>query len=189
MNFSETFKNPLVWGGGAVIGVILLLRSSGANAEVAANMNAANPAVLSAGVAANAAVMGANIEIAQAQAKLGETAFQADVAKQLGFFDYLKTLDNNRAIVTNQRTVSNAGITQSLIQSSTAIIVDQSNNATRLGLAYEETNQAEIKATADVSIARYQYKAAKAVSKNNMFGQIAGAIGGVAKAAIGPYGL
>lgn len=183
--FGKTFSNPWVWGGGAAIGLVLLLRSSGANAEVSSSMDAVNPTSMSAAVANNAAVMGANIELAHIQADLGKTAYEANVAKQLGFYSLLKSIDDNNAMVSNQRTISQAGITNALITSSTAIIVDQSNNATRLGLAYEETAQAEISAAATTAVARYQYKAAKAVSKNNMIGSIVGSVGRVATAAFG----
>lgn len=184
MQLGDTFKNPWVLGGGALIGMVLLLRSSGANAEVSSTMDGVNPTMMSSAVAMNATVMGANIEVARLQAHLGEIAYQADVAKQLGFFSLIKSIDDNNAIVANQRTISQAGITNSLIQSSTAIIVDQANNATRLALGYEETTRAGIAADAQIAVARYQYKASKAVSKNNMIGTIAGAVGGVAQAGL-----
>lgn len=180
----ETFKNPWVLGGGAALGLVLLLRASPANAEVSSNMNAINPTVMSANVAMNSAVLGANIDIATLNAHLGEVAYQADVAKQLGFFSLMKALDDNQRIITNQRTISNAGITNSLITSSAAITIDQANNAARLGMAYEETARAEISAKASVEVARYNYKANKAVSKNNMIGSIVGSVAKVATAGL-----
>ena len=185
MQFGSTFKNPWVWGGGAAIGLVLLLRTSPANATVSSNMDAVNPVVMSNAIAANSAAMGANIEMARIQGELGAIAFQTDLAKQANFLGYLKAIDDNNRMVEMQRSVSQAGVTQALIQSSTAIIVDQSNNATRLAMAYEETAQAQINADKDVQVARYQYKAAKAVSKNNMIGSIVGSVAKTAMAFAG----
>lgn len=174
MDFGATLKNPWVIGGGALIGVVLLLRSGPANAQVSANMDAANPTYMSQAVAMNAAAMGAQIQLAQISANLGATAFQADTAKQLGFYSLIKSIDDNNAIVENTRVTSQAGITNSLITSSTAIIVDQANNANRLALAYQETAQAEIGANKDIQVAKLQSDAQKAVSHNNMIGSIVG---------------
>lgn len=174
MDFGATLKNPWVWGGGAVIGAVLLLRSGPANAAAASRMDAANPTYMSSAVAMNAAAMGTQVQLAQISANLGATAFQADTAKQLGFYSLIKAIDDNNAIIENNRVSSEAGITNNLITSSTAIIVDQANNANRLALAYETTTQSEIQANKDVSVAKLQADAQKAVSHNSMIGSIVG---------------
>lgn len=184
MNLGGVFKNPVVWGGGALLGVVILMRSSPANANVSANMDAVNPTVMSANVQMNAAAYGFEIEKAKVAAELGAAKFNADVKDHALFYDFLKNSDNNSTVLGQARIESNAGITNSLISSSTAIIVDQMNNANRLALGYQQVNIAEINASRDVDIARYSYKAQKAVSKNNLLGTIAGTIGHIATAAI-----
>ncbi len=169
MNFGDTLKNPIVWGGGALIGIVLLFK---APAPIAA------PTVANVGntAATNVAAYGAQVELARIQADTGGFAFQADTAKTIGLYRLLETFDNNNRIMQSQRDHSRAGITQSIIQSNTAILVDQSNNIGRLGLAYQETWRSKFDNDAKVQVARYQYKGQKAAA-------IAGAITGVAGAA------
>ena len=180
MDFGDALKSPIVWGGGALIGIVLLLKP----AEAAPAPQNYLPSTYGNIGAINSVVMGAQVELAKVQAGLGETAYQADVAKQLGFFQLMKSIDDNNRVVQSQRITANAGVTNSLIQSSAAIIIDQSNNANRLALAWQETARAKIGADRDVKVARYQYKGQKAAAKAGMIGNIAGAVGNVARAAI-----
>ncbi len=181
MDLGDAFKSPIVWGGGALVGVVLLLRSSGAEAAPPANYN---PSVVGNTTAVNSAVYGAQVELAKVNAGLGEAAYKADLGKQLGFYQLLATLDNNNRVVSSQRISANAGVANSLIQSSTAIIVDQSNNAARLSLAYQTTAQTKINADKDVKVARYQYKGQKAAAKASLWSNVAGAVSNVAGKAI-----
>lgn len=182
MQLGETLKNPIVLGGGALVGIVLLMRSGGSHGAPAPSNY--NPSVIANTAAVNAQVMAGQIEMAKVQAGLASLSYQADVAKQLGFMKFLSNTDDNNRIIQTQRISANAGITNSMIASSTAIIVDQSNNATRLGMSYQETARSQIGADRDVSVARYSYLGVKATAKANMFGNIAKAVSSVASSFI-----
>src|SRR4051812_1045353 len=107
MDLGHVMKNPIVWGGGALLGVVLLMRSSPANANISANMDAINPTVMSANVAMNAAAYGAEIDKAKIAAGLGAAKFQADVADHALFYDWLKNSDNNATVLGQARVEAN----------------------------------------------------------------------------------
>ena len=184
MNLGGVMKNPVVWGGGALIGVVMLLRSGGANANVASNMNAVNPTVMSGAVQMNAAAMGAQIQMAGITADLTKAKYAADVTDHANVLAYMKAIDDNQTVLATQRAESNAGVTNSLIASSAAIIIDQSNNAARLGQSYFEYATAVANDKANVDITKLQTSAAKAISHNSLLGTIAGSIAKVATVGI-----
>lgn len=176
MDFGKTLKSPIVWGGGALIGIVLLFK---APAPIA------TPTIAHVGntAATNVAAYGAQVELARIQADTGGFAFQADTAKTIGFYRLLESYDNNNRMMQMQRDQSRAGITQAIIQGNTAILVDQSNNAGRLGLAQQETWRSQIGANRDVETSRYQYLGQKAAAKAATIGAIAGAVTQAAKTA------
>lgn len=184
MNVLSTLKNPVVLGGGALLGVVLLMRSSGANAAVASTADAINPTVVSATMQYNTAALGAEVQKAQAAYQYGATVYALNVQDHANVLSYMKNLDDNATMVENSRINADAGVTNALIASNTAMVVDFSNNAERLGEAYQQTAQAQIKADADVSVAKYQYKAQKAAAKSSLIGTIVGSVAKVATAGL-----
>lgn len=178
-------SNPIVWGGGALLGLAILLRGNPTTAGMEARATTAvDPAYLGAVVQTNTVAMGTQVELARISAEFGAAKFNANVADHANFYSYMKNLDNNNTVLAMARAEANAGITNSLISSSTAIIIDQANNMARLGMAWQETARAEIMANRDIRIAEYSYMGQKAAAKANMIGEIAGAVGGVASMAI-----
>lgn len=184
MNFSSALSSPIVWGGGALLGVVLMLRSSQTNANASAAADAVNPVVTSAAVQMNAAAMGTQVQLAGISADLAKAGYAASVTDHANVLSYMKAIDDNQTILAQQQDESNAGITNALIASSAAIIIDQSNNAARLGEAYYTYASSVAGDNANVDIAKLQANAQKAASHNSLIGTIAGSVAKIATVGI-----
>jgi hypothetical protein len=181
MSIGKMLGNPVVLGGGAILGVVLLLHSSsGTAANASAAADAANPTVTSAAVDMNTAALGAQVQLATVSAQLGAAKFNADVTSQANVLNYLTSVDNNNTLLSIQQDTSAAGITNNLITSNASVVTDALNNAERLGEAYYTYAGSVAADNANVSVAKLQADAQKAVSKNSLIGTIAGTIGKVA---------
>jgi hypothetical protein len=158
MDMMKTLSNPWVLGGGLVLGVIVLVMNNGGGAS------SASASTVGANLSYNEAALSATTQQAQISANLGVAQFSADVASQ----------DNNSSQIQQTLINANAGITNSQIQSNAAMVIDQSNNNTRLGLGYQQEVTSITQSNNSVSIANAQAKAQEAASNNSLFTSIAG---------------
>lgn len=173
MNYGKVFSNPIVLGGGALLGLVLLMR---APAGAAASQSAGySPAYLSYAMRTNTAALGAQVENAQTMADLEKSRFALDLGTQAQTLSYLKSVGDNQNRVDVANINTRAGITNAMISSSTMLALDVQGNTNRLALAQQETSRARISADATVDVARYQYKGAKQAAKANIIGNVLGA--------------
>lgn len=179
----EMLKSPVVWIAGGGIGLVMLMsKGSGVSGGASQTAGAISPAYMTASVQMNAAALGAQIELAGVQAELGKARLAADVANNAQYFGYLKNQDNNNAVLRGKQMETSAGLSSALIASSTAIILDQQGNAGRLALAYVDANKAMHTNNSNVEMEKLKANAQKAVSRNNLIGNIFGSVAKVATA-------
>lgn len=174
-NFANTFKNPWVLGGGAAVGIVMLMM-----ARTSTNKGTANDITSAGGMPAsiigqyNIAALGAVTQQAAIAADVGKAALAADTTRQVAVLDAIKNANTNLAVIQQASITSDAGIINNQITTQGAVIVDASNNTNRLLLAQQQTQQVQITSNAQVQIAQAQAKAAKAASNNALLGKVLG---------------
>lgn len=172
----KTLTNPIVLGGGALVGLFLLVNRSPANVA-----SGVNPVLIGATTQMNTAALGAQVEQSEIQADLARAGMSYDLARQGQVMSYLTNQSNNMRQLAMQRVVSETDISKTLIASNTAITVDRNQNMTRLGLAQYEVMRERIRTDGQVQVARYQYKGTKVSAIANTIGTIAGSAANVVK--------
>jgi len=181
-DFGKVLSSPIVWIGGAGLGLVLLMSRGNTSASPSGAVAAMTPQYLNASVQMNSAALGAQVDLAQVSADLGKAKMAADVTSQSLYYGYLKNQADNNTLLSGKQMETQAGITNAIIASGTAIQVDRQQNAAKLGMAYVDANKSAHTDNANVSIARYNYKAQKAVAKSSMIGNIFGSAAKVATA-------
>lgn len=176
--FGKVLTNPVVLGGGAIIGLVLLMRAP--SAQAAAQSTGFNPAVMSSIVAMNTAALGGAIESAAINAEIAKAQFARDTAQQGQILSYMKGVNENAAAVAITGIQTRAGVTNNMIASSTALALDIQQNTNRLALGAQETDRTRINADKDIQVARYQYKGQKAAAISGAIGSVAGAASKIA---------
>ena len=173
MDLAKTFENPYVLIGGAALGLILLM-SKGGTAAAATSTNASSTTAVA---AYNQAALGAVTQQASIAADVAKTNINADVTKTLGLYSTLASMQQNNDQLAATQSQSSAGITNNMITSNAAIVIDQSNNATRLGLGQQQVTATSITANAQVQIAQEQAKAAKNAAQMGALSSVLGTVG------------
>jgi len=180
MDITKTFSNPLVIAAGVGLGLVIMLRSGSGNAPSSGSYVA--PEYLSTMAALNAASTQAVTEQYNANLALAAKQSDNDVAKQLGYFSLIQSMDNNDAALSAQITQSHAGIVQTQITTSAAVLMDQIENAARTTQTYIQADAAKAISNNNVTIAQTQAKAAKKAATMNLVGQALGLAATVATA-------
>lgn len=180
--FGDTVKSPLVLAGGAAIGLVLLLSRGNSTGGVVTS--AVDPSIINASVQQNKDALGAQISMAAINGELAKTKLAAQVQESGFVFSYLNTQAQSAAVIENTRIASNAGIVNNIVTTGAALAIDQSNNATRLGLAATEAQRSVTVAGIAGETIRYQ---AKKAAQTSLFGSIAKAIGSVASVVAAPF--
>lgn len=182
--FGNALKNPLVIGGGLLLGVVLLMggrNSTAANntpspgtaalggvnsvAEInnraALQMQSDNLAIW-AGLTAKQLAAEADITTATigANRDVAIANIGANVQRDTRLLSYLDSVGANMAIVGRQAQVSRQGITQEAIRSSSAAAIDSAQNMARIALA-------NVNAPKEIAIAREQGRTAREVASIN----------------------
>lgn len=184
MDFGKVVQSPYVWIGGAALGAFLLITGANKGGASSGGGSAAaiNPAYSSMVVALNTEAMKEQTAQAAIAADITKTRYQYDTAKTLGLYSSLQHIEDTRATLSQGIAETNAGVIKAQIAAQTAVLVDQSNNMTRLGLAQQETNQTVITTNGQVTIAQTQAKAQKHAADMGALGSIVGTVGNVVKA-------
>lgn len=185
-DFAKTLANPIVIGGGAVIGLILLMRAPSAAGETA-SPSVISPAAISASTAMNSAAMAAEVQLHDDNTRLAAANYAEDTTRQAQFLAYLNNQDNNRTNLNVQRIQSNAGVINSQISAVTAQQIDLQQNINRMAMAYADLGKAHNQAVATMTQAAIQRDIAKTQAKQAKFGAIVGGITGLAKIAAGVF--
>lgn len=179
----DTFKNPWVLGGGAAVGLVLLMMAkTNTNAGTASDVSNAGGMPASIVGQYNIAALDAVTKQAQIAASLGAVAIQADAQKQVSVLNVIQNNSNNLAQVQQAALTTGASIINNQITSQSAVIIDAMNNSNRLGLAQEQTIQTKITTNGAVQIAQEQAKAARNASNNALIGSLLGSVASVVAA-------
>lgn len=174
-DLANTFSNPWVLGGGAALGLVMLMM-----AKTKTNQGTANDVATAYGLPAsvvgqyNIAALGAVTQQAAIAADVGKAALAADTTKQVAVLDAIKNMNTNAAVVQQAAITSGAGIINTQIQTQGATIIDAMNNTNRLSLAQEQTIQSIHHDNATVQAAQIQAKAARNASNNALLGKVLG---------------
>jgi hypothetical protein len=166
---AETFSNPYVLGGGALLGLVLLMSKKNAST---ADATGVSPSYSSAVAALNQSAIMAVTQQAQIAANVAIAKHQDDTTVKVATLATIKAFDDNRRVVANQQVISQQGIIQTMVSTQGAVEMDVFNNANRLALAQEQTIQSIHHDNANVQIAQQQAKAAKDAANSNLLGNI-----------------
>lgn len=175
-DFGKVLFSPPVIIGGLILGGVILMANSGHGAAPSASTGGTDPAVLNATVAMNQSAGQNQVELANISATLGAANLSADVAKQANILQYLQGINNNNTVIATKRIDSQAGITNNIIASNTAIAVDIANNQNRLSMAYVSADVANRASSNQLAIANVQAKAQEKVSSNNAIASVANTV-------------
>ena len=183
---AKTLTNPIVLGGGAVIGLIMLMRApSGGSGNTAAI--SVSPAVLSASTQMNSAAMAAEIQLHSDNVALAAANYAQDTARQAQFYAYVSNQDDNRTKLAVERTQSNAGVINSQISAVTAQQIDLQQNINRMALAYADLGKTHNQTVATMNGQAIQRDIAKTQAKTAKLSTIVSGITGIAKIAAGVF--
>jgi hypothetical protein len=175
--FSKVLSNPYVLGGGALLGVFLLMSagkgggggssgySGGGGGEVPYN---------SAALTYNMAALSAGVEQARIVADRAKTEYALDTTRHVALYNSINNHDTNIAKVAAQNIISNEGILKTQIASHAAVQMDMQQNMARLGIAGLQVHQTQIQSNASVQIAKVQAKAQVKASLFKAVGDVAG---------------
>lgn len=223
MDIAKTLTNPYVLIGGAALGLVLIISGKG-NTPAGSNAgiyNSVTDAYNKAALQSQDNQLAAWVEVTKAriaaatdygktliddQTRLDIARVGGDVARYQASNDFLKNITDNSTQLAKQRVISNAGVTNAVIQHNTAVTLDAGQNMTRMALANTQaavdtyaTNQNNITArlvsahdvtktrittNGQIDIAKTQAKAVKTASKYNMFSSMFGSATSVLKAVL-----
>jgi hypothetical protein len=178
---SQTTKiltNPIVLGGGALLGIVLLLNKNGATAPKSSGFD---PVVINATVAMNRAALDSESKIAQINGDVAKAKIAGNVAQTGFLYNLLNTQAQAGAIVERDRVLSGAGIVNNIVTQQSAVVIDAQTNMARIELANVDARKAVAVTKLTTDSANYiAKKQADASIIGNIFGGVTKAIGAVA---------
>lgn len=161
----SALKNPLVIGGGALIGVLVLMSARGG------------------GGASAAPAMPVSLWVSQDNnaTQLREAAINAKTKQTTDLYGLIGNLTAASYGYQRDMATVKAGIARTNIQAATALQLDIQGNQNRVQLATIGQGTAQIQANAAQNVAQTQANAAKSIAStqatSNIFGSLIGTVG------------
>ena len=168
MDFGKVLTNPIVLGGGVLIGLFLL---AGKSTPAQSNDEAV--------ITYNLAALQAYTQGAGIMADVAKERYNRDAYSQAQFVDYLKNNSDNRTILQTQFAETQGSVVQKSIESSMLISMDTMQNANRLGLAQIAGDVERARVNGEVASAKAAAKAAEKSAVWGAVGDIAGSIASI----------
>jgi hypothetical protein len=172
-DFAKALTNPYVLGGGALLGVILLMSNKGAPSNGGAPVTPGYNSIMS---AYNMAALEATTEQARISADYGKHIATADVTKQIGILSAINARDANLRMITVQRIQSNEGIVKTQLQTSAAMQIDMQQQIAKMNIAGMDVTKQAITTNGQVKIAQIQAKAQKKAALYKAIGSVTGGL-------------
>jgi hypothetical protein len=185
MDFGKLLANPIVLIAGGGLGLVLMLKGGASRGSAqAVDPYSAAIAAMPFQVQMNTAALGAQTEQTQIAADHAASMYSLNVQDHAQVLSYLSNVNNNETQLDVQRSEAQSGIVNSIITTAAATQQNLQDNTQRMAATYVSRDIAQINATSADTVARYQYKGAKAAANATLFGGIAKAVGSVAQAAL-----